>query len=210
MQLLHYFSKSDNKSNHHHWKDISAGLALKYFTWFIGAGSTLSTMTLSVLHLVSTWYIITRHWPHIMTRHWPHRENPTLNQIPLLPLTAKNYRSCGKIWVGKKKWKKDRFLIFRSNCQKLPISVWQLASAWCTLTYHSPHRQKDYFEPHTSLLLHLHAATIMGWLRLVGSLKSQVSFAKEPYKRVHILQKRPTILRSLLIVATPYRLVYDI
>ena len=32
----------------------------------------------------------------------------------------------------------------------------------------------------------------------------QVSFAKEPYKRDDILQKRPVILRSLLIVATPY------
>jgi len=31
-----------------------------------------------------------------------------------------------------------------------------------------------------------------------------VSFAKEPYKRDHILHKRPIILRSLLIVATPY------
>jgi len=30
----------------------------------------------------------------------------------------------------------------------------------------------------------------MGWLRLVGSLKLQVSFAKEPYKRDDILQKR--------------------
>ena len=44
----------------------------------------------------------------------------------------------------------------------------------------------------------------MGWLRLVGSLKLQVSSAKEPYKRVYILQKRPIILRSLLIVADPY------
>ena len=44
----------------------------------------------------------------------------------------------------------------------------------------------------------------MGWLRLLGSLKLQVSFAKEPYKRDDILQKRPIILRSLLIVATPY------
>jgi len=44
----------------------------------------------------------------------------------------------------------------------------------------------------------------MGWLRLVGSLKLQVSFAKEPYERDHILQKRPIIIRSLLIVATPY------
>jgi len=43
----------------------------------------------------------------------------------------------------------------------------------------------------------------MGWLRLVGSLKVKVFFAKEPYKRDDILQKRPIILRSLLIVATP-------
>ena len=40
----------------------------------------------------------------------------------------------------------------------------------------------------------------MGWLPLVGSLKLFVSFAKEPYKRDYILQKRPVILRSLLIV----------
>ena len=44
----------------------------------------------------------------------------------------------------------------------------------------------------------------MGWLWLVGSIKLQVSFAKEPYKRDDILQKRPIILRGLLIVATPY------
>jgi len=44
----------------------------------------------------------------------------------------------------------------------------------------------------------------MGWLRLVGSLKLQVSFAKEPCKRDEILHKRPVFLRSLLIVATPY------
>ena len=46
----------------------------------------------------------------------------------------------------------------------------------------------------------------MGWLQLVGSLKFQVSFAKEPCKRGDILQKRPIILRSLLIVATPYHI----
>jgi len=44
----------------------------------------------------------------------------------------------------------------------------------------------------------------MGWLRLVGSLKLQVSVAKELYKRDDILQKKPMILRSLLIVAIPY------
>ena len=44
----------------------------------------------------------------------------------------------------------------------------------------------------------------MWWQRLVGSLKLQVSFAKDTYKRDDILQKRPIILRSLLIVASPY------
>ena len=36
-------------------------------------------------------------------------------------------------------------------------------------------------------------------IRLVGSLKLQVSFATEPYKRDDILQKRSVIVRSLLI-----------
>jgi len=47
----------------------------------------------------------------------------------------------------------------------------------------------------------------MGWLRLVVSLKRKVSFAKEPHKRDDILQMRPIILRSLLIVPTPYRVI---
>jgi len=47
----------------------------------------------------------------------------------------------------------------------------------------------------------------MGWLRLVSSFKLYVSFAKEPYKRDDILQKRPVILRSLLIEVTPYLLL---
>jgi len=45
----------------------------------------------------------------------------------------------------------------------------------------------------------------MGWLRLAGSIKLQVSFAKEPYKRDDILQKRPVILSILLTAATPYQ-----
>ena len=49
----------------------------------------------------------------------------------------------------------------------------------------------------------------MGWLRLVGSLKLQVSFAKEPYKRDYIVQKRPVILRSLLLKATPYTQIFN-
>jgi len=46
------------------------------------------------------------------------------------------------------------------------------------------------------------AESTMGWLRLVGFLKLQVSFAKESYKRDDILQMRPMSLRSLLIVGT--------
>ena len=40
------------------------------------------------------------------------------------------------------------------------------------------------------------------------SLKLYVSFAKEPYERDDILQKRRIISRSLLIVATPYMKVF--
>jgi len=44
----------------------------------------------------------------------------------------------------------------------------------------------------------------MGWLRVVGSLRLYVSFAKEPYKSDLYSPKRHIILRSLLLVATPY------
>ena len=50
----------------------------------------------------------------------------------------------------------------------------------------------------------------MGWLWLIGSIKLQVSFAKEPYKRDDILQKRPIILSILLTVTTPYLYYSDI
>jgi len=42
----------------------------------------------------------------------------------------------------------------------------------------------------------------MGWLRLVGSLELQVSFAEYRLFYKALLQKRPVILRSLRIVAT--------
>jgi len=45
----------------------------------------------------------------------------------------------------------------------------------------------------------------VGWLWLVGSIKLQVSFAKETYKRNYTLQKRPIILSILLTAATPYQ-----
>jgi len=42
-----------------------------------------------------------------------------------------------------------------------------------------------------------------GWLQLVGSLKLWVSFTEYSLFYRALLQKRPIILRSLLIVATP-------
>ena len=45
----------------------------------------------------------------------------------------------------------------------------------------------------------------MGWLRLVVSFKSQVSFAEYSLFYRALLQKRPVILRSLLTKATPYK-----
>ena len=42
------------------------------------------------------------------------------------------------------------------------------------------------------------------WLHVVGSIKLQVSFAEYRLFYRAFLQKRPVILSSLLIVATPY------
>ena len=58
--------------------------------------------------------------------------------------------------------------------------------------------------PYTHLRWRWACDITMWWLRLVGSWKLKVSFAKKPYKRDYILQKRPIIWRSLLIVAIPY------
>jgi len=66
------------------------------------------------------------------------------------------------------------------------------------------HASCDVYESCCVTHMNISRDSHMRWLRLVGSLNLQVSFAKEPYKRDYILQKRPTILRSLLIVATPY------
>jgi len=52
----------------------------------------------------------------------------------------------------------------------------------------------------------LYQQSPMGWLRLVWSIKLQVSWAKETCKRDYILQKRPIIFLILLTVATPYLL----
>jgi len=50
--------------------------------------------------------------------------------------------------------------------------------------------------------------TTMGWLRLVGSLKLKVAFAEYRLFYRDVLRKRSIVLRSLLIVATPYDNIY--
>ena len=61
-------------------------------------------------------------------------------------------------------------------------------------------RDLSYVYVHVHVHMHGHVRvdahvsnTHIGWLRLVGSIKLQVSFAKEPYERDAILQKTPTI-----------------
>ena len=89
----------------------------------------------------------------------------------------------------------------------------------CMITIHCVYRQTwmqmfslsmmmycVYRQTYRRLQIGWHSISILwggfGWL--VASIKLQVSFAKEPYKRDDILQKRPIILSILLIVATPY------
>jgi len=50
----------------------------------------------------------------------------------------------------------------------------------------------------------IHEKSHMGWLQVVGSLELYVSFAEYRLFYMALLQKRPMILRSLPIVATPY------
>jgi len=56
---------------------------------------------------------------------------------------------------------------------------------------------------HTTHILSARLGGHIKWLWFVGSIKLKFSFAKEPYKRDNILQKRPTYLSILLTIATP-------
>jgi len=66
------------------------------------------------------------------------------------------------------------------HCNTPPGGLLQHTAWWVTAT----HRLVGYCNTPPGGLLG------MGWLRLVGPLKLQVSFAKEPYQRDDILQKR--------------------
>ena len=57
---------------------------------------------------------------------------------------------------------------------------------------------------HSYVRVYLYIQIDMGWLRSVGSIKLQVPFAEYRLFYRSLLLKRPIILRSLLIVATPW------
>ena len=64
---------------------------------------------------------------------------------------------------------------------------------------------------HTRVRAHIHIHTLsfclthsMGWLQLVGSLKLYVSLENIGLYCRALLQKRPKLLRSLLVIAIPY------
>jgi len=93
----------------------------------------------------------------------------------------------------------------------LPYDSWRI---WSMTHMDSAYRSwlikfaTDITHIETASKLHRPPPLTMGWLRLVGTLKLQVYFAKESYKRNDILQKRPIIFRSLLSVATPYQIFW--
>jgi len=59
---------------------------------------------------------------------------------------------------------------------------------------------------HSYVRVYLYIQIDMGWLRSVGSIKLQVPFAEYRLFYRALVQKRPMILRSLLILASPYRM----
>jgi len=85
---------------------------------------------------------------------------------------------------------------FSFRCKPCHIHI-HLTCLMCTCDVTDSHVWHDTF-------MRGRALVDLWWLRLLGSSKLQVSFVKETYKRDDILQERPIILGSLLIVATPY------
>jgi len=91
----------------------------------------------------------------------------------------------GRLWCGGWTILSSTHISYVLQC--VAVSNW--CSTWTILT-----------STHVPACLPYGVATISRLLKMI------VSFAKEPYKRDYILQKRPKILRSLLIVATPYHI----
>jgi len=94
------------------------------------------------------------------------------------------------------------FLVMVGFVGGVPSCAWVVSHTWISHVTHV--NESCHTREWVMSRIHMSHSTDMGWLRLVGSFKLQFSFAKEPYKRDYLLQKRPIILRSLLIVATSH------
>jgi len=121
----------------------------------------------------------------------------------LMRLSDRTDDSCGCGCGCVCEWERER------RCEWHDSYLWGtwLINSQTWLTWLIRHVAYVYTNGHNSFIwvMRLMSTTAVGWLWLVGSIKLQVSFAKEPYKRDDILQKRPIILSILLTVATPYK-----
>ena len=87
--------------------------------------------------------------------------------------------------------------VTRTN-ESCHIYEWVTSHMWMS---HVTHMNESC---HSNIALDWLCGLNVGWLRLVGSSKLQVSSAENSLFYRALLQKRPIMLRSLLIVATPY------
>jgi len=68
-------------------------------------------------------------------------------------------------------------------------------NSWSTNTHNTQYAHETTHTDYIYMYIYIHLTRDEAWtrnmgrLRLVGSIKSQISFAKEPYKRDDILQK---------------------
>jgi len=96
-----------------------------------------------------------------------------------------------------------------SQCAAMCCSVLQITETLCcSVLQHTATLCCSSVLQHTATLwcdYYYSNATTMGWLRLVGSIESQVSFAEYCLCYRALLQKRPIILSILLTKATPYQ-----
>jgi len=160
-----------------------------HFLYFVC--SLLYTMTWehSCTHVIESWHIWMSHvtyvneschtYEWVMSHIWMSHITLRMRQIATLRMSWRTYEWVMSRLIGS--WH-----TFDESCHTYE---WVMSHIWMRSCHTSINHVKDIG---------------MGWLRLVGSLKWQVSFAEYCLFYRALLQKRPIILRSLLIEATPY------
>jgi len=166
------------------WHVVRWMLVYTYTCGILNVGAS------NVLHLECCWHVVCRMsvytTPHPCVCFWIRITKSEPESI-----------SAGFRWTGSTPAKFRE--VFRAVCMCIYVGglCGPCASSeevWIGHNYICVHIRKD-----LERLQWKQRGPSMGWLRWVGSLKIYASFAKEPYKRDYIWQKRPIILRSLLI-----------